>query len=234
MVIYTPQGKAKEYCDLAVNLYNGCEHSCSYCYVPIFTKREKKDFHSTISVRKNILESLLKEAQFYKDKEVLLCFTCDPYQPIAIETGITRKAIEILQSQKIIVNILTKAGMKSTVDFDLLSTQKSKYGATLTFIDKDQSLKYEQKAALPEERFKALEIAHNMGIETWVSLEPVIDIEQTFEIVKITADFVDTFKVGKWNYDKKAKEINWKDFRKKIVDLFKKKKVNFYIKKDLR
>ena len=31
-VIYEPKGRAKEYAELAVNLYNGCSHGCEYCY----------------------------------------------------------------------------------------------------------------------------------------------------------------------------------------------------------
>ncbi len=34
MLIYVPKGRAREYSPLALNLYRGCEHRCSYCYCP--------------------------------------------------------------------------------------------------------------------------------------------------------------------------------------------------------
>ena len=30
--IYEPSGRAREYGELAVNIYTGCNHGCSYCY----------------------------------------------------------------------------------------------------------------------------------------------------------------------------------------------------------
>ena len=31
-VIYEPKGRAREYSELACNLYRGCTHGCRYCY----------------------------------------------------------------------------------------------------------------------------------------------------------------------------------------------------------
>ena len=30
--IYEPRTRAREYCDLAVNIYDSCPHGCTYCY----------------------------------------------------------------------------------------------------------------------------------------------------------------------------------------------------------
>ena len=32
--IYEPRGAAKEYGDLALNIYTGCPHRCFYCFAP--------------------------------------------------------------------------------------------------------------------------------------------------------------------------------------------------------
>lgn len=72
-----------------------------------------------------------------------------------------------------------------------------------------------------------------MGIETWASLEPVLDPAQTLMIIERCKDFVDTFKVGKWNHDVEAKKIDWKQFVHKAIDLLEKYDLNYYIKKDL-
>jgi DNA repair photolyase len=33
-IIYEPKGPAKEYADLALNIYCGCLHRCRYCFGP--------------------------------------------------------------------------------------------------------------------------------------------------------------------------------------------------------
>ncbi len=61
-----------------------------------------------------------------------------------------------------------------------------------------------------------------MGIQTWASLEPVIDPEQSLEIILQTHEFVDLFKVGgKLNYHPRAREVNWEKFANSAVDLLK-------------
>lgn len=232
VTIYEPTGKAKEYCDLALNLYRGCSNGCTYCYAPsaTFTKRE---VFQNARPRKNIISELSKDVIKFAGLEVLLSFTCDTYQDIDIDMKLTREAIQILQGCNILVNILTKSGQNSERDFDLLSSKKSKYGVTLTFLNDNNSVKYEPYTSLPQERIRTLKKAKQAGIQTWVSLEPVIDPQQSLEIIHKTHDFVDMFKIGKWNHDKKANEINWKNFGNKAIALMEKYNKEYYIKKDL-
>src|SRR5208283_4785088 len=97
--IYEPRGKAGEYAPLAVNLYQGCGHRCTYCYAPSCIRVTKERFYAP-NPRPNILEKLSSDARklsLTNNKgPVLLCFTCDPYQPIDEKYQITRKAIRIL------------------------------------------------------------------------------------------------------------------------------------------
>lgn len=231
-IIYEPKGKAREYCELAANLYAGCEHGCTYCYAPSATFKSREKF-GVPQTREGIIKKIKKEAPQYKNREILLCFTCDPYPAIDKDTQITRQAIRILHDNNCHISILTKAGLDSIRDFDILALNGHKYGATMTFLDNRDSLAYEPFAALPASRLKALEKAKEAGIKTWVSLEPVISPTQTIAIVEKTKDFVDIYKVGKWNYDKRAKKINWKKFGKNIKEYFDKNKIRYYIKKDL-
>ena len=231
-MIYQPAGRAKEYCELAVNLYVGCGHGCTYCYAPSATFKTKEQFLKPYP-KPNLTQRLETESKKYRGKEIFLCFACDAYQPIEEKIGITRQAIEILQENNCVVNILTKGGKRSERDFDLLSKKQSKYGVTLTFLDNNDSLKYEPSAALPSERIEVLKKAHELGIFTWVSLEPVIDPKQTIGIVEKTKGFVDMFKVGKWNYDTMASKIDWHKFVHEIIKIFNANQLKYYIKKDL-
>ena len=123
--------------------------------------------------------------------------------------------------------------MRSTADFDLLRAG-DKYGATLTFLSSKDSDEWEPGATYPGERIAALKEAHERGIFTWASLEPVIDPEQTLDIIRETHEFVDLFKVGRWNHDSRANEINWEKFGKEAIRLLKKYDKQYMIKKDLQ
>ena len=167
--------------------------------------------------------------------KILLCFTCDPYTPEEMKLMITREAIKILHANGVAVNILTKGGLRAVRDFDLLAAhpELSRIGATLTFDEMHDSLNWEPHAACPAYRYEMLSQAKAKGIETWASLEPVIDPEQTLKIIERTLGFVDHYKLGRWNYDKQANEIDWADFLKCAVELLEANKASYYIKKDL-
>lgn len=34
-VTYTPKGRAAEYSEYALNIYNGCNFGCKYCFAPL-------------------------------------------------------------------------------------------------------------------------------------------------------------------------------------------------------
>jgi len=231
-VIYEPCGKAKEYCDLAVNLYVGCSHGCIYCYAPRYIRKTREQFLKPYP-RRNILIQVEKESPSYSGREIQLCFTCDPYQHLEEDYQITRQVLNIFTKHDVKARILTKGGMKSIRDIDLMVKNKSVYGATLTFVNESDSKHYEPYAALPNERFEALKVAKKAGLETWVSLEPVISPEQTIEIVHLTYEYVDTYKVGKLNHDSEAEKINWQKFLIDVTEVLKKYNKRYYIKKDL-
>lgn len=230
-VIYEPSGKAREYCERSVNLYHGCDHGCAYCYAPSATYKTREAF-AEVRHRPGIIDAIKKEASAHAGLEVLLCFTCDPYSSFAAGTGITRQAIEALHSGGVNVAILTKGGKRSIRDFDLL-TASDKYGATLTFLSDADSQEWEPGAALPAERIAALKQAKAHGITTWASFEPVIDPEQTLKLIEMTRGIIDIYKVGKWNHDKRAKEIDWKSFALRVKVLLDKSGEKYMIKKDL-
>ena len=233
--VYEPSGKAREYSEMALNLYTGCDHGCEYCYAPSVLKKDRKIFHTEVKMREGVLEALEKQCASgsLKGKTVLLCFTCDPYSPAAVKTGATRKTLEIFNRYEINFNVLTKGGMRAVHDFDLYKPGDS-FGTTLTFWDETESQIWEPSAAIPYNRNSAIFLAKCRGIKTWVSLEPVIAPEDALFFVSNYHDIVDKWKVGKWNYDARAKEIDWKSFGNRIEELFNRLGCDYYIKEDLR
>lgn len=234
-IIYEPRGRAREYAPLSCNLYSGCEHGCEYCYAPAVARKTREEFRSNVAPRKNILELLKQdciECAPVADSmpHVLLCFMCDPYTPAEENHEVTREAIRMMKSAGLTVEVLTKNGPLARRDFDLL-TPKDAHAATLTFLSEKDSLAWEPNTALPDDRILALEEAKSMGLRTWVSLEPVIDPEQTLEIIRRTYKFVDKFKVGKINHI--GISVDWAKFGFEVKALLEKLGCDYYLKKDL-
>jgi DNA repair photolyase len=236
-IIYEPRGRAYEYSPLAANLYSGCGHGCTYCYAPLALKRSREDFKNSKLRPGQILEDLRKDAESLRgdSRPVLLCFTCDPYQPLDEKYQLTRKAIQILHEYGLTVQILTKGGKRSERDLDLLAAKpnQSIYAATLVFADEVQRKEYEPGAAPTEERIEVLKKAHGLGIPTWVSLEPVFNPEDAYDFIERTYPFVDLFKVGKLNHSPEERDIDWRAFRETAITLLEDYGKKYYIKDDL-
>jgi len=232
-VIYEPAGRAREYSPLAVNLYRGCNHGCKYCYVPNFCKIDRNKFYKNPKPR-DILKKIEADCKelYGIDKKVLLCFTCDPYQKLNDEIGLTRKVLELFNLYKVPFQVLTKAGSKAEKDFDLYRDCDA-FATTLTFLSEEKSRYYEPEAAVPEDRIRTIKKAKQLGINTWVSFEPVLNDNEVFKLLDLTKDYVDLYKVGKVSQFKTDKEIDWHYFANEIIKRLKNYKKDFYIKKDL-
>jgi DNA repair photolyase len=168
----------------------------------------------------------------YKDKKIMLCFTCDPY-PAEIDTTPTREVIKIIKESGAHVSVLTKGGFRAERDFDMLDKEDS-FGITYTGVGVGNLFKQtenEPNAAPHSERIATLAKAHRLGIKTWMSCEPVLVEEDIYNII-VLADYVDLFKIGKLNYY--PSNINWGNFGRKCEQLFRSCGRNYYIKEDLR
>ncbi len=236
-VIYQPSGRAREYAPLAANLYTGCGHRCTYCYVPGVMRIERGKFDSGAYPRKDILKKFSSDCRILDELSerhpVFFSFTTDPYNPTELnaENPIMRQAIEICKTNRIPVQILTKAGLRATRDFDLLQPGDA-IASTLTLADEDQSRKWEPAAALPADRIALLKAAKEKGFKTWASLEPVIDPDQTLELIRLSMPYADLFKIGKLNHNQSG--IDWRNFAWRAIALLEENQKDFYVKKDLQ
>lgn len=235
-LIYEPKGRAREYAALACNIYSGCDHGCIYCYGPSATRKQRDAFAKSSLRSNDFLRRLEKEAAKYQaagiSKQVLLSFTCDPYQHLDVTEKITKRVIKILHRYDLPVCILTKGGSRALRDWGCLD-ERDAFASTLTCLNDAESSKWEPSAALPDDRIATLRQFHNVDIPTWVSLEPVLNPDVALEIIQRTHPFVNLFKVGKLNYHPLAQEIDWAEFGHRAVELLKSLDKDYYIKKDL-
>ncbi len=234
-VIYEPKGRAREYSSLAINIINGCDMGCKYCYVPAMTFKKKEQFHSDSKHRRDILKNLesdLQEMVFLNDnRRVMFSFTSDVYQLDEEFNSITRDALLLFKKYNQPFHLLTKGGTKAVRDFDLYKDGDS-FASSLTFFDDAKSLEIEPNAALPKDRIEALKIAYNMGIDTWVSFEPTLEAEETYKLYKASKEFVNLYKIGKVSRYKTY--VDWELFTNTIADMMENDKKHFFLKYDLR
>lgn len=200
-VIYNPSGKAGEYSQWAANFYNGCSARCEYCYNR--HGRSAKVVGGDVPTLKKSLINNDKALSFfmnelYTNKEELqkhglfFNFVSDPC--LKETYNLNKAAILICLMKDIPIKLLTKQAwwindFISTVnvdDYNLISI-----GFTLTGHDQ-----LESGAATNQERIEAMKKLHDAGFKTWASIEPIIDLSTSFEMICHTNGFCDFYKIG--------------------------------------
>lgn len=236
-IIYEPKGAAREYCELALNIYTGCTNGCYYCYAPTVLHKHRDNFHAAAILRPTVTpERVVHEITSRKlqGRTIQLCFTCDPY-PAHTNTAPTREIIRAIKDSGANVQILTKNPESALRDIDLLTPEDS-FGTTLTALDPDSSIRWEPNAELPQMRLNALLKAHADGIKTWVSFEPVVDAGQTADLLYLVIqnNIADVVKIGKMNYADTPNLIDWAKFGRYMEKMCKNGGQKYYIKDGLR
>lgn len=227
--IYEPRTRAREYADLAINIYTGCNHGCWYCSVKKNLGRwDPKANFSDVRPRGDIVEATKNQLSGgkYKGQKIMLCFTCDPY-PALVDTTPTREVIAAIKNAGAHVQVLTKGGDRARRDFDLLDSEDS-FGVTITGEN-------EPNAASQTERVRTLQDVAKLGVKTWVSFEPIIDVPTVLAAIAaipvvVSKDIL--LKIGKLNHYPSG--TNWKEFGLEAERICQKNGWNYYVKEDLR
>ena len=195
-------------------------------YLPVY-------FQKVIHAKKPIV---YKERVDDETRRVLFCFLSDPYQPLESELHLTRRGISVAARHGIKVDILTKGdGALIEQDLPLMLESQTHLGITLSFINDASRREWEPMASTVQSRLDILRKAHEMGIYTWVSMEPVIIPQEALEVIRQAHDYVDFWKVGKLNHNKEVERIiNWPKFRDNATVLLDSFGSRYYIKEDLR
>jgi DNA repair photolyase len=168
---------------LTFNPYTGCDHQCTYCYassyIPAFNDcRPKKD----------LLTALKREAVKLKGEIVSISNSSDPYPRAEVNSGLTRRCLEILVESNCRIQIITKSNLV-TRDDDLLSKVTSTVAITIT-TDEDQLAKIiEPFAPSPSQRLRAIEDLLRAGIPVSVRVDPIIPLvnDQTQKLLTTLA-----------------------------------------------
>jgi len=192
--IYNPSGKAGEYSSWAVNFYNGCSADCQYCYCK---RGPLGSLWSTTPTLKKSLVNPMRAIEIFKHEVVnnldelrehglFFNFTSDPFLKETID--LNYDAMQFCNGMDIPVKALTKQTWWIH-DYDL--PDNVAIGYTLTGMDE-----LEPGAASTEERIEAMDYFRFEGYKVWASVEPVVDMERAFEVIKTASPFVHHMKIG--------------------------------------
>ena len=218
-VIYEPKGRAKEYADLACNDYFGCPHGCVYCFAPSVMRSDRDKYHSEVKPREEMIRKWFEHDCIELEKKhdtrrIHLNFISDPYPELEKEIHLTRFCIETAMNHGVGINILTK-GKFDTVspDMGLFKEASVHFGVSCCWNTDSIRSEWEPNASTVDDRRKLLMAAHERGIFTWVSMEPVVYPNEAMEFYRNNKQYVDLWKVGKLNYHPHTKEVDWCRFR---------------------
>lgn len=229
-LIYEPSGKAREYSPLALNVYTGgCDHGCKYCYCKTIQRG-----NWGANGRPRSLSGLGAEAEM-ASRQILLSFISDPYCTAEQTHRHTRRALGILRMASCSVAVLTKGGTRCLDDLGTFAAWpdgRIKVGATLTFMSDALSRQWEPGAALPADRIEALKNLCKAGVNTWASIEPVIDASESLAVIEASLPYVKQYKVGKLNH--RPNDTDWRMFGTAAVEMIRQAGRRLYVKNDLR
>ncbi len=118
-------------------------------------------------------------------------FSTDPF--IDEVRQLTYRVIEVCHKNNIKTSVLTKC-VKFMNDFDdaQVIPNMINYGVTITGFDS-----IEPGASLTSDRMMSLQIMKRLGCSTFISFEPIISFNKTYEYIKQSVDIgVDEIKLG--------------------------------------
>jgi len=223
-----------EWTDYNCNIYRGCAHSCRYCYARLMTKRfEPNPFDwRDVKIVENAVELARRDVRALRPGRIMFCSMTDPYQPIEAETELARRVLEVLLDSPFHILILTKSPLVSR-DYDLIRGYGNvEVGFTITSLEDIPF--WEPYAPGNTKRIEALKKAHEMGIKTFVSIEPWIpDVTHPQAIIEKLRDSVDRFIIGSMQYCDVPRSF----YAKSLPDLIswlKENKIDYHLKKELR
>src|ERR1700682_1408962 len=167
----------------SLNPYQGCFHSCVYCFARAHAKLADRDpgagFSARVGVKGNLPELLRRELSGRSGKRETGAFgtATDPSQPIEGTYRLTRRCLEAFRDFKTPVGLITKGTMVIR-DIDVL-VELSRQAKTTAWFSVPTAAetvwaKAEAGTPPPQKRLKVLKALVDAGIEAGVGMAPVL------------------------------------------------------------
>lgn len=167
----------------SLNPYQGCVHSCVYCFARAHAKLADRDpgagFSARIGVKVNAPQLLREELSRRSWKREMVAFgtATDPYQPIEGRMRLTRRCLEALRDFRTPIGLITK-GTMAVRDIDVLVELSRRAKVTVTFsvptVDREVWARTEPGTPPPDKRLKVMRALVDAGIEAGVGMAPIL------------------------------------------------------------
>ncbi|MBC3845652.1 PA0069 family radical SAM protein [Winogradskyella echinorum] len=176
----------------SMNMYQGCEHGCIYCYArnshEFWGYSAGLDFERKILVKKSapeLLETLLKKKS-WKAHPIVMSGNSDCYQPAEQKFELTKQCLEVFLKYKHPVAIITKNALILR-DLDLLKDLAKdnliSVHVSITSLSEDTRRILEPRTATIKRRLQVVKELSKNGIPVNVMLAPIIPSINSHEIL---------------------------------------------------
>lgn len=176
----------------SMNMYQGCEHGCIYCYArnshEFWGYSAGLDFERRILVKKtapNLLEAHLKKKN-WKAHPIVMSGNTDCYQPAEKKFELTRQCLGVFLKYKHPTAIITKNALILR-DLDLLKALAKdnliSVNVSITSLSEDTRRILEPRTATIKRRLQVVKELSDNGIPVNVMLAPIIPSINSHEIL---------------------------------------------------
>lgn len=178
----------------SMNMYQGCEHGCVYCYArnthEFWGYSAGLDFERRILVKKEaplLLEKFIKRKS-WEAQPIVMSGNTDCYQPAEKQFEITRKCLEVFLKYKHPVGIITKNAMILR-DLDLLKALAKDnligVNISITSLSEDTRRVLEPRTTTIKKRLETVRILSENGIPVNVMMAPIIPSINSHEVLPL-------------------------------------------------
>ena len=188
----------KEWADSNVNIYNGCSNNCIYCYARQMAIRFKRKTKNNWKIMKPNLKTMSKG--FKKRKGRIMFPTSHDITKENLDQCII--ILNRLLQSKNNVLITTKPDpdcIKNICNLLYHYKKQIQFRFTITSMNDETLQLWEPDAPLFKNRMKALNLAHEMGFKTSISIEPFLDFNPISLILKVQDFVTETIWIGPMN-----------------------------------
>lgn len=178
--------------DYTLNPYSGCSFGCTYCYAAFFsrTEEQRKNWGYWVQVKENALQLLIKfRKKSLRDKTIYMSSVTDPYQPIEKELKLTRRLLKELISYHQPRLVIQTRSPIATRDIDLFKQFKViQVNMTITTDSETVRKVFEPLCPSNSSRLKAIKEINDAGVNTCITMTPLLPIENAEEFAKKLLD----------------------------------------------
>ncbi len=178
----------------SMNMYQGCEHGCVYCYArnshEFWGFSAGLDFERRILVKQDapkLLEAFITRKQ-WKAATIVMSGNTDCYQPAERQFKLTRQCLQIFLKYKHPVGIITKNALILR-DLDILKALAKDHliavNMSITSLSESTRRILEPRTASIKKRLETIKTLSANGIPVNVMLAPIIPAINSHEILAL-------------------------------------------------